>query len=352
MVRIVILRLLESYFRHRWLNLVPIALAVTIGLVYTISTPPNYSASGRLYVSQQNLLANLTSTNSSASWFASAAQTTVTEINELIGTQAFIRLIIKKTDLEQRMAEGPAAVDETFTYARKIISVQSVGDKLVEISATGEDPAVVYQMVVSTMNAYVQWKINNGYQESAAASTFFDTLTKPYQDEVDQARSDLITFLTDHPEPVRGTRPPEEQLELTRLQTLVTKSEDRLNAAKNNAESARLSQAKSESITKQTYMVIDQPQMPQGAQASTKKMLSNLGVFFIVGIFLSLIGTAGGALIDQSLRFPIDVRHGLSLPVLAMVPVARIVAPSPATATQSTSGSIAPTEGASAPLSS
>jgi capsular polysaccharide biosynthesis protein len=343
MVRIVVLRLLESYFRHRWLYLVPIIITLVAGGLYTASTPASYSASGRIYVSQQNLLADLTSSNTGGSWWVSPAQSTVAEINELIGTRAFIRSVIGKTDLEQQMADGPVAVGETITYARKILNVQSVGDKLVEISATGEDATIAYQIVGATMDAYVQWKINSGYQESTAASTFFDNLMKPYQDEVDQTRSDLITFLTDHPQPVRGDRPPEEQMELNRLQTLVTKAEDRFNSARDNGESARLSQAKSESVTKQTYMVIDQPQMPQDAVLSSKTIIMNIAIFLAVGIFLAGAGIIGGALLDHSLRFPIDVRHGLSLPVLAMVPIAKPLILVPATAEQA-----APTPAASA----
>ncbi len=331
MVRIVVLRLLESYFRHRWLYLIPIVITLTACGIYIVSTPPSYSANGRLYVSQQNLLANLTSSNTGGSWYVSAAQSTVTELNELIGTQAFIRLVIKKTDLEQQMADGPTAVEETITYVRKILSIQTVGDKLVGISATGEDPTIVYQVVVSTMNAYVQWKINSGYQESIAASSFFDNLMKPYQDEVDQTRNNLVTFLTDHPQPVRGTRPPEEQMEIDRLQILVTKAEDRLNKARDNGESARLSQAQSESVTKQTYMVIDQPQMPKDAAVSIKAILTSIAIFLVVGIFLTAAGVTGGTLLDHSLRFPIDVRHGLSLPVLAMVPIAKPLILAPAT---------------------
>jgi capsular polysaccharide biosynthesis protein len=348
MVRIVVLRLLESYFRHRWLYLVPIVIALGAGGAYIGTKPPSYSASGQLYVSQQNLLADLTSSNTSNSWWISPAQSTVTELNELIGTQAFIRSVIKKTDLEKQMADGPGAVDATITYARKILSVQSVGDKLVGISATGEDPAVVYQIVGSTMDAYVQWKINSGYQESTAASTFFNNLMKPYQDEVDQTHSDLVAYLTDHPQPVRGDRPPEETMEVDRLQALVKRAEDQLNSAKSNEESARLSQAKSESVTKQTYMVIDQPQMPQDAVLSTKTVASNLAIFLVVGIFLTVAGTAGGALLDHSLRFPIDVRHGLSLPVLAMVPVAKPIILAPATAEQPSPAPVTSTESTSA----
>jgi hypothetical protein len=81
-------------------------------------------------------------------------------------------------------------------------------------------------------------------------------------------------------------------------------------------------------------MVIDQPQKPQDAVLSTKTITSNLAIFLVVGIFLTVAGIAGGALLDHSLRFPVDVRHGLSLPVLAMVPIAKPIILAPATAEQ------------------
>lgn len=334
MVRIVLLRLLESYFRHRWLYVLPIVIGLIAGGGYVASIPPEYTASGRLYVAQENLLANLTSSNTGGSFWISASDSTVSEIYELMNTQAFVRSVIQKTDLEQNMSAGPTAVDETITYVRKIVNVQSAGSNLVDISATGDDPNVVYQVVISLMDAYVQWKINNGYQESTAARNFFDNLMKPYQDEVDQARSDLVAFLTAHPEPVRGSRPPAEQMELDRLQSAVQRASDRLNSARDNEENARLAQVQSESVTKQTYMVIDQPQIPQEAKVSTKTIATNLIIFLAVGIFLTVVGVAGGALLDRSLRFPIDVRHGLSLPVLAMVPVGRAISPQAVTADQ------------------
>lgn len=323
MVRIVLLRLLESYFRHRWLSLLPILIATLSGLMFVLSMSPQYQASGRLYVSQENLLADLTSSGTGGSLWTTAADTTVSELNELISTQAFIRTVIQKTDLELEMSSGPDAVNETIAYAREVLIFQAVGDNLVDISSTGDDPNVVYQLVASTMDAYVQWKINSGYQESIAARTFFDDLMMPYQDDVDQARTDLVDFLDQNPDPVRGDRPPEELMELERLQAAVQRAEDRLSAARDNGESARLSQVKSESVTKQTYMVIDQPEIPQVAEVSTTTMVTNLVIFVVVGVFLTAAGIAGGALLDRSLRFPIDVRHGLSLPVLAMVPIAK-----------------------------
>jgi len=336
MVRIVVLRLLESYFRHRWLYLAPIIIALLSAGVYIVSRPPNYVASGQIYVADQNLLANLTASNPTDMW-VTASEATVAELTEMLSTQAFIRSIIKKTDLEQDMSGGPVVVDETIIYVRKILSVESLGDKLVGISATSDDPTIAFQLVRATLDAYVQWKINSGHQESAAASKFFDNLVEPYQKELDQNRSDLVTFLTEHPLPVRGERPSEEQVEIDRLQALVTKAEERVTSTRDNADSARLAQAKAESVTKQTYIIIDQPQVPENAVLSLSTITSEFTIFLVVGMIITVIGIVGGALLDRSIRFPVDVRHGLSLPVLAMVPVATPIPRAPATTERATS---------------
>jgi hypothetical protein len=177
-------------------------------------------------------------------------------------------------------------------------------------------------MVIATMDAYVQWKINTDYQESIAARTFFDSQLQPYTDQVEKARSDLISYMDQYPDPIRGNRPPEEQIEVGRLQAVLQQAQDRLKSAQDNEESARLTLAKSESVTRQTYLVIDQPEIPREPQVSLKAMLQNVAIFIAVGLFLSLAGIAGGALLDRSLRFPIDVRHGLGLPLLTTVPTA------------------------------
>ena len=328
MVRIVLLRLLESYFRHRWLYLLPLVIAVGAGAAFVATAPPKYVATGRLYVEKDSLLASLTSTSNSGAWWLTASQVTTSELNELIASRAFTRSVIEKTDLEQNMSAGQDAIDQTFSYYREAISYQTRGDKLVEISAASDNPSLAQQMVVATMDAYVQWKLNSDYQESITAQSFFQDLLPGYQQAVDNARADLIAYYNAHPEPVRGDRPPQEQLEVGRLQAALQRAEDRFSSAQNNAESAQLSQAQSESVTRQTYLVIDQPLLPTEPETSLKGIIQDLMIFVAVGLFLTLAGIGAGALFDRSLRFPLDVRHVLSLPVLAMIPTGK---PEPAT---------------------
>lgn len=325
MVRIVLLRFMESYFRHRWLYLLPLVITFVAGSLYVLNAQPVYKAAGRLYIEKDSLLASLTATANDGSFWVTPAQATTNEVHELLGSEAFARAVIQKTDLEQYMSSGQDAVDRTLLYFRKALSVNPQGDKLVEISATTADPKLAHQIVVATMESFVQWKLNSDFQESVAAQNFFEAQIAPYQDEVDAARAELVDFLDANPLPVRGDRLPQEQMELDSLQAAVQSAEERLAAAQSSEESARLAQAQSESVTRQTYQVIDQPQMPTEPLGSLRELAINLVIFLAVGVVMTLVGISAGALLDRSLRFPIDVRHGLSLPVLAMVPIGGLV---------------------------
>lgn len=322
MVRLILLRVFESYFRHRWLHLAPIAVMIGVASAFFVTEPPQYYASGRLYVESQSLLAALTATDTNASWWVTPAQVTVNELNELIATQAFVRSVIQKTDLEAQMAGGPPAVERVFGIYRKSIMLRPIGEKLVEFSATTEDPRLAQQLAVATMDAYVQWKLNTDYQESVAAQSFFVSLITPYQEDLQRARDDVQAYLKEHTEPVRGDRPLQEEMEIERLQAAVQRAEERVNTAEDNEESARLALTKAESVLRQTYMVIDTPEIPNSPNRGVRERAMDVIIFVGVGVVLSVIGIGLGALLDRGLRFPIDVRHGLSLPVLATVPPA------------------------------
>ncbi len=331
MVRLIILRLLESFFRRPLLSLAPFTLAIALGIGYILFSPPEYLSSGKIYVEKDSLLASLTSSTTDVSWWVTPAQATANELSELMATNAFARSAIEQTKLEPLMAGGPDMVWETLTFFREKVSINPIGDKLVEIRATTDDPELSYQMVVATMDTYLKWKMNNDFQESVAAQKFFESLIAPYQVEVDEARQALIDFLSANPEPVRGDRPPGEQFQLDQLRSALARAEERLSAARENEESARLALVKNESLIRQTYQIVDQPEVPIKPEFSLTGFVKNMIIFVAIGVVLSASLIGGTALLDRSLRFPIDVRNGLNLPLLAVVPhsVSPVEAPAP-----------------------
>jgi uncharacterized protein involved in exopolysaccharide biosynthesis len=332
MIRLVILRMLESFFRHRWLYPLPIVILTAIGVVTASIAPPTYLAGASIFVEDQSLLASLTDADTGFSWTRTPAQTVVRDFGELLQTDAFVRSAVQRTPLESNMTQDRETVQQTLDFFRDSIDVSAVGNNLVRFRAEAEDPQLAQQMVVASIDAYVFWKVNAEYQESVAAQNFFANLIPPYEEELQRARDELIVFLASYPTPVRGERPLEEQVELARLQADVNEATLRLDDARAKEENARLVLSKAESIARQTYQVIDAPTVPTDPLTSLRQRMMDSLIYVAVGVLLSVMGILGGALIDRSFRFPIDVHHGLSLPVLASIGQDRSVGMPPSAA--------------------
>jgi capsular polysaccharide biosynthesis protein len=321
-IRSIILRLLESYFRHRWLYLLPIGLMAAAMALYIVLVPAPYTAEGTLYVQQETLLSSLTSVRSSGFGFryVTPSEETVGELYQLMNSDGFMRAVVGQTDLEARMNEGPRVIEETLREAREAVWFHGLGNNLVAINATFTMPRVAAQLVEATIETYTLWKTNISRDESAAAQTFFADLVTTYRTELDAERNTLTTYLVTHPEPVRGNRPPEEAATIAKLTAAVELAEERLRNAENKEEDAQLAVAQTESNIRQSYFVVDAPQVPTEPKRSKKELAMVLALFLAVGGIMSVTGIVGGALLDRSLRFPVDVKQSLQLPVLALIP--------------------------------
>ncbi len=321
MVRLVILRILESYFRHRWLYLLPIVLMSILGLIFVLLTKPTYTAKGVLYVETQSYLATLTAVrDSGVSWWTTPAQAVNQEISELLQTDAFVRAIIQRTSLEEKMGEGSATVETIIEETRKNVWPSPLGNNQLQVNAVHEDPEVAYQIVTAVIEGYLQWRVNADLAESEVAQAFFTELIEAYSADLSAAREAMRSYLADHPVPLRGDRPGDEMLEISRLQAEIDLSASRYATALNKEEETRLAMAQIESDARQTYFLIDAPTVPEKQDTSLRNLALSGGIFTIIGVFMSGGLIVGAAILDRSLRFPIDVWHRLDLPVLTMVP--------------------------------
>ena len=321
MVRLVILRISESYFRHRWLYLLPIVLMWGIAAV-SISIAPLYLARGVMYVEQESVLSSLISVrDTNISWETPADQTSL-EIGELLQTDAFIRAVIHGTNLEEHMDEGSTIVDQIMDEVRENVWADAPGNNQVRVAATHNDPEIAYQLVDATIENYTLWKINANRAEIVSAHEFFSDLLDQYDSELEIARRDLKNYLATHPEPARGNRPDIEVLDLSRLQSDLESADSRYADTLTLKDNAELALSQAESSVRQTYFYIDAPRVPEEPATTLMDTAVKIIIFTVVGVILSAIGILGGMLLDRSFRFPLDVQHSIDLPVIAAVPEA------------------------------
>jgi capsular polysaccharide biosynthesis protein len=320
MRRIIILRLLESYFLHRWFYLLPIFVMIISGTVYFLTQERNYISSGVIYTEQKSMLASLTSVQSDGFSWNTPAQNTTYAISDLLRTDAFIRAVIQGTDLEAEMSKGDSVVRETIDEVRKSIWVSVAGINQVKISGMNPDPYIAYQLAQSTINTFIQWKINSDQTDRVVAVKFFRELIDEYKSEHEEARQALRRYLETHPEPVRGDRPDIEEVEIQNLQSELIFIGTRLSQAENKAEDARLAMSQVESNIRQKYNLFDAPDVPAKSATSKRQLAMNAAVFLTAGLLLSGFAVLGATVLEQSFRIPLDIRQALDLPVMAIVP--------------------------------
>jgi capsular polysaccharide biosynthesis protein len=316
-------RLVESYFRHRWLNLVPLFLMVVGAVVWLFATKPEYTSRGTVYVQGGTLLSSLVADTSSQSGWAGPAKATSDDLNSLLQSDAFVRAVIAQSDLEPEMHRGPRIADETVKKVRSSVWTETLGQNMVLIGAAYTSPIVAQQLSSGVIQNYMQWRLNNGSNEGAAAQNYFEKLIPQYQSDVQTARQDLQAYLVQHPDPVRGDRPTEETFQIERLQAAVQEATQRLNDTVTKAEKAKLAGDRSTIDVQQTYSVIDAPQLPPEPSTSRRKQAMSMAVFILAGLLLSLVTVVGESILDTTLRFPSDVQQKLGLPVLGSIPEVR-----------------------------
>jgi capsular polysaccharide biosynthesis protein len=321
--QLVVLRLTESYFRHRWLHLLPIIMMTAVAFAYPATVEPTYMTSGTIYIQSETLLSSLTAIQNENFGWVSPSEATAAEMYQLINVNAFLEAVAQQTDLGIELTGDPQDDNALIEELRKSVWFSTLGNNLLAINTTYKDPRVAYQLATSVINTYLQWKINLKLEGSKAAQHFFIELIDDYRAELDPARQELTNYLASHPEPLRGERPPEEAAEIARLRAIVDQGLERVRSAESKEENARLAMVQTESDIRQTYFTVDEPILPVEADLPLKEVAIAMIACLVGGFMLTAISVAGGALLDRTFRFPIDIRHGLNLPLLALVPESR-----------------------------
>lgn len=173
MSKTVILRLLDTYFRHRWLYLIPIGLMLIAGAIYIYNQQQLYMTSGVIFTEKSSLLSSLTAVDQQVFSWKTPAQDAAGQVSDLIRTDAFIRAVIGETDLEAEMSKGGTAAQDLIAKIRKDIFVSVAGNNQVQIYAIYNDPHIVYQLAQAAINTFILWNINLDRTDSVTAQVFF-----------------------------------------------------------------------------------------------------------------------------------------------------------------------------------
>jgi hypothetical protein len=318
--RLVLPRLLESFFRRPFVCLLPLVAMAALGVLTVAKTDREFVSSGVLIVESETLLSNLTEVGASGgfSWESPAMQTG-RNMNELLGTDQFATSVAAGAGLTPLLETGVLTLDQV----RASVGAFESGNNLVTVRASTSDPELSRRIAVAAIDSYVNWVVDGDIGESTAAVQFFGQLLSTYDAEVSSARRELAEYLGDHPASDPDTRPAEEMAEVDRLRADVERAEDRYATALSNSENARLATEQAREDVNQRLRLVDVPKTSFAPESTRQAQILKLSMYVTVGLLLSIALVVVGAALDHSLRFPDEVRRRIGLDVLAVVPEAR-----------------------------
>ena len=320
MIRIIFLRLLESYFRHPWLTLLPILLFSVLGIVYTFISTDAYTAGGIISVNLDPEVNDIGGIQETGYAFTNPAGQTVNEFHELMMTDSFIRAVVNKSDLEAELPSTQKDLRQMLNDVRERLGVESAGENQVLFGATWEEPKIALQLANGLSDSFLQWHIQSAKIDSGEAVRVAQGLVEDYKEELDSSTKALEEYLILHPEPLRDDRPEVEELQIKTLQANIDIDRTRYTNALNKLEDAKVRNEQTETVVKQIYRFVDTPELPNDPNSGLKDKIISVFIFGVVGIVLSGLSIVLGAILDRSLRYPLDVQQAFGLPVLALVP--------------------------------
>jgi hypothetical protein len=309
-----IVRLLESFFRHPLLHLLPLVAFATLGGWHVSSQQETYRSGGVLLVADQTLLSSLTGLRGGESGWETPAQFTSGQLNTLLQSDTFVIGVAERAGV----GDATTLTGDDVQELRDSLGSWGTGRDLVHVWAEHEDPRTAQRLADATIQRLIHWRVDNEVSDSVAAEAFLAPIRERYAEELAAARAALADYLRDTA-PREGDRSAVEQAMIKDLTVALTDAEMRYAGALADEETARLAAATAESDVQSQLQVLDAPTLPTAPETSLRTLAVAFAAFIVVGLILSLASIAVGMLSDRTVRFREDVDR-LGVELLAQIP--------------------------------
>lgn len=223
--------------RFRWHGLAFAWLVCVAGWVGVSAIPDSYESEAVLYIDTatvlQPLLADLAvNTN---------VMSEVRMMTEVLLSRPQLERVARDTDLDLR-AKGPEEMEELLAYLKRRIMVSggagtagySDNNNMYTIRFYDQDPQMVYAVVQSLLNSFVEKSLGQNKADSAGAQLFIEEQIQQYEVRLGEAEQQLADFKKRNV----GLMPSEGQDYYSRLQ-LALEELDKVKAEYNKIASRR-----------------------------------------------------------------------------------------------------------------
>ncbi len=326
-------KILEAFFRHKLLVLLPpILIPAIVTPIAVMAFPPQYDSAVSIWIDIPSYLDIKDASNP----FVSPVQTQSSRLSDLLHTRAFVDDVASRTSLaplvgspagEQRIADlitkgviiGATAADPHATAS----------DHLLVLHVQASDPQLAYELCNAIVDAFQDKNTADQSDQAGVAVDFYQSRLQDAQQALNQASQNLRRYVAQRQSSDDGSTDPSTSLPATLLDPKLGDLQSSYQQAQANVNSAQtaLTQAQqSASAAAQGqqlgFQVLDPAQVATSATPQTKKILIYPIAALIVGLGLSSMLLVLLVASDRSIRSEADLAANVR--VLGTVPMLQL----------------------------
>lgn len=323
MIRLAIVRILETYFRNPITYLILPALLTVYGAYNTFTTFEDEYVSGiTIQIRQNELVQDLSlATDRSQSRFDTPSELVANEVWNLLDTDPFMTELIETIDYSKpehyTSHQTREEIEDSIFNGLQTIPLS---DNQVVIVMTYNNPDIAFSLIENIYALYVDRKISDAIIDTESASNTIDMLVASSEKQKLAIEEELRVYLETHPEPAdsRLDRREVEQFQIDRLQQALERVTGQYYDALSLKDETDLTEITLESTIRQSYIVIDGPISPIEL-TSTTDMIISIALFGIAGSILSFGALFCIAFFNQRIMVPLDAKNSSQLPIIGVI---------------------------------
>lgn len=339
--RVLMIRYLETFFRHRVLFAIPLGLIVMVSALVVLIQPPSYLASTRLWVDRPAI--DDGSGNSSNPFVTPAAERTQS-LQELLNTRYFTIKVAHRGPLAQTLASTPqqlggyhwvvaklrgqtttgalpsaADVDDmAYSILTQNVTVYAAGPQIIQVNFTYRDPRVAAATAQAIIDQFVDETLSSTKSRAQVQQDFYTGQITQATQTLAAADQAVNQYLAAHPDLKSPAAVPDARL--AQLQQTDLQAKQAVTDMQSKIDNARLLQAGLSAPGASGMRLLDPAIVPAPGGTNKRLLVQAFGAGLGVGLVVLVLGLLALTLTDTTLRRPDEVEPALGLRLVGSIP--------------------------------
>jgi hypothetical protein len=290
-------KILEAFFRHKLLILLPIFLIpLLVGPIALITTPVYYESWTGVWVDRPTYL-----NYSQSGWnvYQTPSQNQANALNEQLRTRSFMMDIAKRTQLAPLVGtqRGEDRINQIFSTG---LQITPTGDHLLVIHFRADTARLAYDLLNATIDAFKENASTDRVNQASLAISFYQSQLQDAQDRLNKLTSSARQYVAANPRlgslsPQPGTQTDpvlpvtSTDAQLADLMGQIQFQQKEIDRVRGDLSQAQFDASAGLEAADLGFQVLDPAQVPSAATRALRKQLIYPIAGFAGGIALSAI---------------------------------------------------------------